>query len=127
MDDDESVGRGLECLFMGYGFSVRAFSSAEEFFSAVPNSIQGCLVLDIHMPGLDGWETHRRLLKSGCHRPIIIISADQDRRFKDRALNAGAAGFLYKPFGYQELVELINLTFERRESERMPVKSALES
>ena len=124
VDDDESVGCGLKSLLMTFGFSVRTFSSAEEFFSAVPNSTPGCLILDIHLPGLDGWEAQRRLFKSGSQRPIIIISADKDCRLKDQAVNVGAVGFLYKPFDGRELVDLINLTFDPNECERRPVAFA---
>ena len=60
VDDDESVCRALKCLLGTFGFSVRTFSCAEQFFSGVPNSSPGCLILDIHMPGMDGWETLQR-------------------------------------------------------------------
>ncbi|MCX5699099.1 MAG: response regulator [Candidatus Omnitrophica bacterium] len=54
VDDDESVCRALSVLLVTYGFTVDVFTSAEEFFRVVPNSAAGCLILDIHMPGLDG-------------------------------------------------------------------------
>ncbi|MCX5688124.1 MAG: response regulator [Candidatus Omnitrophica bacterium] len=108
VDDDESVCRALSILLATYGFAVDTFNSAEEFFCAVPNSVPGCLILDIHMPGLDGWETLERLLVSGCSRPVIIISADKNEGLKEKALIAGAMGFLQKPFNDQELVDLIN-------------------
>lgn len=111
VDDDVSVCRALKCLLLTFGFDVRTFPSAENFFSAVPNSAQGCLVLDIHMPGLDGWEAIKRLIKSKSTRPVIIITADKNGHLRDQALNAGALGFLQKPFNDQELVDLINLAF----------------
>src|SRR5512135_2187378 len=98
VDDDESVCSAIKALMVSYGFAVRTFRSAEEFFSAVPNSAPGCLILDIYMPGLDGWEAQRRLLKSGSKRPIIIITADKNDGLKEQALKTGAAGFLQKPF-----------------------------
>jgi len=111
VDDDESVCCALKCLLMAFGFTVRTFLSAEKFFGAVPNGTNGCLILDIHMPGLDGWETIKRMIKSGSRRPVIIISADKTQNFKEAALKAGAVGFLQKPFDAQELVDLINWTF----------------
>ena len=108
VDDDESVCRALKLLMTSYGFAVRTFPSAEEFFSAVPNSTPGCLILDIHMPGLRGWEAQKRLMKSGSNRPVIIITADKKSDLKDQAIKAGAMGFLQKPFNDQELVDLIN-------------------
>ena len=78
VDDDASICRALKFLLITFGFKVETFSSAEKFFSDVPNSAEGCLVLDIHMPGLDGWETIKQLIKSGCTRPVIIITADKN-------------------------------------------------
>lgn len=108
VDDDESVCLALKFLMAGYGFAVRTFTSAEEFFSAVPNSAPGCLVLDIHMPGLNGWEARQRLSRSGSERPVIIITADKSGDFKERAVKTGAAGFLQKPINGRELVNLIH-------------------
>ncbi|MDO8580918.1 MAG: response regulator [Candidatus Omnitrophota bacterium] len=113
VDDDESVCRALKLLLLTYEFHVETFNSAEAFFSAVPNSAPGCLILDIRMPGLDGWGTLQRLYTSGYKRPSIIISADKNggHGHKARALKEGAMGFLQKPFNDQELVDLINQAF----------------
>lgn len=108
VDDDESVRRALKLLLVSYEFQVETFGSAEEFFNAVPNSAPGCLILDIHMPGLNGWDTQQRLMNEESKRPVIIISTDNDGGLKDQALKAGAVGFLQKPFNDQELVDLIN-------------------
>jgi two-component system response regulator FixJ len=108
VDDDASVCRALRLLLVTYGFTVDTFTSAEEFFRAVSNSAPGCLLLDIHMPGLDGWETLQHLRTSGSSRPVIIISADKNGRLNEKALKAGAAGYLQKPFNDQALVDLIN-------------------
>jgi len=109
VDDDESVCRALNVLLITYGFTVDTFTSAEEFIRVVPNSVAGCLVLDIHMPGLDGWETLDHLLASGSGRPVIIMSADKNGGLNERALKAGAAGYLQKPFNDKALVDLIGV------------------
>ena len=114
VDDDESVCRALGVLLVTYGFSVKTFTCAEDFFNAVPNSAPGCLLLDIHMPGLDGWETQQRLLKSGSSRPVIIMSADKNGGLNKKALKAGAAGFLQKPFNDRALVGLINIAVAKK-------------
>ena len=108
VDDDESVCRALNILLVTYGFTVDTFTSAEDFFLAVPNSATGCLLLDIHMPGLDGWETLKRLLTSGSRRSVIISSADKNEGLQEKASKGGAVGFLQKPFNDQALVDLIN-------------------
>jgi len=109
VDDDGSICRALSVLLTTYGFSVKTFICAEDFFNAVPNSVSGCLLLDIHMPGLDGWETQQRIRKSGSSRPVIIMSADKNGGLNERAQKAGAAGYLQKPFNAQALVDLINI------------------
>ncbi len=111
VDDDQSVRRALKLLMLTYGFDAESYSSAEEFFSAVPNNAPGCLVLDIHMPGLSGWDAQQRLEKTGSKRPVIFISADKRDGLRDKALKVGAAGFLQKPFNDQELVDLINKAY----------------
>ena len=116
VDDDESVCRALSILLVTYGFTVDTFTSAEEFLSTVPNSVPGCLILDIHMQGLDGWETQQRLLKSGSRRPVIIMSADKNGELNEGALKTGAVGFLQKPFNGQALVDLINIAVEKKGS-----------
>jgi len=103
------VGRALETLLMSFDFEVKTFSSAKSFFDSVSNDDPGCLVLDIHMPGLDGWETQKRILNSGSKRQVIFISAEKIDNVEDRAFKVGAVGFLQKPFDGQSLVDLINI------------------
>lgn len=113
VDDDASVCRALGVLLGTYGFTVDTYTCAEEFFRAVPNSVAGCLILDIHMPGLDGWETQVRLVESGSSRPVIFMSADKNGGLNEKALKAGAVGLLQKPFNGQALVDLINVAFKK--------------
>jgi FixJ family two-component response regulator len=107
VDDDESVCRALKTLLMTYDFVVKTFNSAQSFFDAVPHEESGCLLLDIHMPGVDGWETQKKILYSGSKRPVIFISAEKKDDATERALNVGAVGFLQKPVNGQTLVDLI--------------------
>jgi len=108
LDDDVSVLRSLKLLLVSYGFAVNTFSTAEEFFNEVPNSAEGCMILDIHMPGLNGWDTQKRLKKAGYSLPVIVITADKDDRFKEKSLKAGAVGFLLKPFEDHYLLHMVN-------------------
>jgi two-component system response regulator FixJ len=111
VDDDESVLRSLQLLLVSYGFSVEAYSSAEKFFTAVPNSDPGCLILDIHMPGLNGWDTLQRLTDEGYNQPVIVITADKDDDFREKAIKSGAVGFLQKPFEDHYLLHMVNRMF----------------
>lgn len=113
IDDDESVCRALSVLLATYGFDVETFLCAEDFFSAVSNSSPGCLLLDIHMPGPDGWQIQQRILKSGSGRPVIIMSADKAGGLNERAQKSGAVGYLQKPFNDQALVGLINIALDK--------------
>jgi len=108
VDDDESVCRALKTLLMTYDFEVRTFNSAQDFFDTIAPEDPGCLLLDIHMPGLDGWETQKKILATGSKRPVIFISAEKKDDAHDRALKVGAVGFLQKPVNGQTLVDLIN-------------------
>jgi FixJ family two-component response regulator len=107
VDDDESVCRALKILLMSYDFAVQTFNSAQSFFDAVAFDAPGCLLLDIHMPGLDGWETQKKILSSGSKRPVIFISAEKKDDAIERALKVGALGFLQKPVDGQTIVDLI--------------------
>jgi FixJ family two-component response regulator len=108
VDDDESVCRALKTLLMTFDFNVKTFNSAQAFFENVAQDEPGCLLLDIHMPGMDGWETQKRILASGSQRSVIFISAEKKDDAAKRAINVGAVGFLQKPVNGQTLVDLIN-------------------
>ncbi len=113
VDDDSSVCLALKTLLMTFDFDVQTFNSAESFFAAVPNGEPGCLVLDIHMPGIDGWTMQQKILDSGSKRPVIFISAEKEENAANRALKVGAVGFLQKPVDGQTLVDLVNAFSEK--------------
>lgn len=107
VDDDESVCRALKTLLMTYNFNVKTFNSAQGFFDSVAHDEPGCLLLDINMPGIDGWETQKKILDSGSNRPVIFISAEKKDDAIERAVKLGVVGFLQKPVNGQTLVDLI--------------------
>ena len=112
VDDDESVCRALKTFLMTFDFEVNTFNSAKSFFDAVSNDDPGCLLLDIHMPEVDGWAMQKMITDSGSKRPVIFISAEKQDNVADRVLQVGAVGFLQKPFDSQALVNLINVALE---------------
>jgi len=113
VDDDKSVCRSLRLLMVSYGFAVETYTSAQDFFCAVPNSATGCLILDIHMSGLNGWGVMQKLADGGSKLPVIVISADKSESFKELALKAGAVGFLQKPFEDHYLLHMVNRVFNK--------------
>ena len=113
VDDDVSVRRSLKLLMSSYGFAVETFSSAEEFFSDVRNKAPGCLILDIHMPELNGWDMMQKFTETGHNHPVIVITADKDDSFKEKAFKTGAVGFLQKPFEDHYLLHMVNRVFNK--------------
>ena len=108
VDDDESVCRALKILLKTFGFEAQTFNSAQSFFDHVPHEDTTCLLLDIHMPEMDGWAAQKKIVDSGSKRRVIFFSAEKPDFAIDRALKAGAAGFLQKPVDGQILADLIN-------------------
>ena len=104
VDDDASVCQGIRTLVRSFGFNAVAFGSAELFLQSemVPDAT--CLITDLQMPGLSGLELQEELRSRGCQTPIIVITAYPDEKHRTRALNAGAVGFLSKPFSDEALI-----------------------
>jgi FixJ family two-component response regulator len=112
VDDDESVCRALKILLRTFDFEAETFNSARNFFDTVSKDDHACLLLDINMPEMNGWETQKEIMVSGSKRPIIFISAEKSDIAAERALKIGAVGFLQKPVNGQTLVDLINSSSE---------------
>ena len=98
IDDDESVRESLPYLLKGFGFAVRAFSSAEEYLASNLLSQSKCLILDITMPGMSGPDLLHELKRLGWETPIIFITAQRDDKVRSQVLEQGAIACLFKPF-----------------------------
>ena len=108
VDDDESVRESTKALVRSLGYDARAFASAEEFLdSSLDDS--SCLILDVQMKGLSGIELQEILIAQGRRTPIIFVTAFPNERTRDQALNAGAIGFLSKPFSNEKLEKFLDL------------------
>src|SRR5713101_5855703 len=97
VDDDESVRESLPDLLKEFGFEARAFSSAQEFLASDCVNRTGCLILDIAMPGMTGFDLQRELQRRSQKIPIIFITAQADVALRATAFQGGAVGFLLKP------------------------------
>ncbi len=106
VDDDPAVRDALWRLMDSAGLAATAFSSAEEFLASPSRDETTCLILDVHMPGMDGLELQRQLVASNWKVPIIFISAHAEARA--RALEAGAVEFFEKPFNSAALLDAID-------------------
>jgi len=107
IDDDASVRRALGRLFRSVGLNAQTFATAEEFLQAPAQPAPGCLILDVHLPGLSGLELQQRLQAQGRSIPVVFISAYGDEHVRERALQAGALAFLEKPFEEQALLDAV--------------------
>ncbi|MBF0385213.1 MAG: response regulator [Candidatus Omnitrophica bacterium] len=107
VDDDDLVRNALKRLLNGHGLHVRTFASAEEFFSAIPAKEPGYLILDIHMPGLNGLDALQRVINAGSKHPVIIITGDKNDLMEEHSIKTGAIGFLRKPFSEEKLLALL--------------------
>jgi len=104
VDDDQSVRKGLGRLLQTRDYRVASFASAEEFLREKLELRIGCLILDVSLPGLNGFELQHRLSRRGIFLPIIFITGHGDIPMAVRAIKSGAISFLTKPFGERELV-----------------------
>jgi len=104
VDDDPSMSRMLCRAIKAAGLRVDAFGSAEEFLVSDASQASDCLILDMNLPGLSGLELQLLLNILRREVPIIFMSAQADEATQQRALKAGAVGFLRKPFSIESLL-----------------------
>jgi FixJ family two-component response regulator len=123
VDDDPSMRRSLEALLRSVGLDARLFSSAQEFMQAKRPDAPGCLVLDVRLPGMSGLAFQEELAKTGVAIPVIFISGHGDVPMTVRAMKAGAAEFLTKPFDDQVLLDAIHAAIERDRARRRDAAS----
>ena len=107
VDDDESVRRALSRLVKSAGYIAETFNSAQSFLDSVPPDTKGILILDIRMPDIDGFELQKRLNALRSKLQIIFITAHAQAGDRECAMEAGAKGFLQKPFSDKSLLDLI--------------------
>ena len=123
VDDDPSMRRSLDSLLRSVGLDVRLLSSAQEFMHAERPDLPGCLVLDVRLPGMSGLTFQQELAKTGVALPVIFITGHGDVPMTVRAMKAGAAEFLTKPFDDQILLDAIHAAIERDRARRRDAAS----
>jgi DNA-binding NtrC family response regulator len=114
LDDDVSVREAVGSLIRSAGLKVRAFASAREFLAGVRKDQPSCLVLDIQLPDVNGFELQRELATKDIQIPIIFLTGHGDIPMSVRAIKAGAVEFLTKPFDDEYLLEAIRNAIARR-------------
>jgi FixJ family two-component response regulator len=107
VDDDASVRKSLTRVMTSAGYTVESFASARDFLAREPFAGPCCLVLDVRMPGLTGLELQETLAGHGHQMPIVFITGHGDISMSVKAMKAGAADFLTKPFDVENLLEAV--------------------
>ena len=107
VEDDSGMSQAMARMLRVAGFAPVTFSSAEEFLASggMPDAL--CMIIDVQLPGLNGFALHERLTAAGRTPPAIFITAFDEPEHRARAATAGGAGFLAKPFSGHALVELV--------------------
>lgn len=107
VDDDAPVIAALQGLLRSLGFASRAFSSARDFLASSAVGDCSCLISDVNMPSMDGFELQEALAAEGHSIPTIFITAFANEHNEARALRAGAVCYLHKPFKVPALINCI--------------------
>ena len=118
VDDDVLVLKSLGRLFEAHGFSVRMFSSPQDFLDREAHASAGCIVLDLSMPGLNGLELQQALAAAADSRPVIFISGYGSVPSSVEAMKAGAVDFLTKPLDEQKLLGAVRIALRKDRSAR---------
>src|SRR4030095_13513071 len=107
VDDDESLRRSLSNLFRSVGVGVDTFASSAEFLRSAQRDNTSCMVLDLRMNGMSGFDLLRHLAAGEPRIPVVILTAHGDEETRRRSLAAGAIAFLDKPFHAHALLEAV--------------------
>jgi FixJ family two-component response regulator len=108
IDDDASVREATARLIRSLGYRAAVYASAEEYLQSDPAQRSACLITDLHMPGMSGVELQDRLIADGRRIPMIFMTAYFEEKVRARIMDAGASGFLRKPFDDESLIACLN-------------------
>jgi two-component system, LuxR family, response regulator FixJ len=120
VDDDDAVRDSLKVLLESYGLAVRDFGTAPDFLDQVEPQGAACLVLDLHLPVMGGFDVMNTLIQRGWRLPVIVITGRGDAQTRARALEAGADAFLEKPIDDRSLMTAIQAALHTRSRAAVP-------
>jgi DNA-binding response OmpR family regulator len=113
VEDEYAVARGLQYALQQEGYEVTVAPSGEDGLAAAGELAPDLIVLDVRLPGIDGFELLRRLRASGSKAPVLMLTARDDEVDKVIGLELGADDYLTKPFGLRELMSRIKALLRR--------------
>ena len=108
VEDELAQRRSLKRLLRRFGYGVELYASAHEYLEAFDPERPGCLVLDIHLPGLSGVGLHKKLLERDYCLPVIFMTGHGDVPTSVASMKRGAVDFLTKPFNQDDLIDAID-------------------
>lgn len=111
IDDDEAVRDSMRALLESLGIVVSDYASARDFLVRLETNPKGCVLLDLHMPGMTGLELLDLLRAKGFRIPVVVISGRSDGALKERVLRAGALALLEKPVDESTLMNELDRVF----------------
>jgi FixJ family two-component response regulator len=113
IDDDEFVRDAVKNLIRSLGYTAVAYASAEDYLRSNEHQTSSCLITDIQMPGMSGADLQAQLIAEGNLTPVIVMTAFDDEKVCARVLEAGACGYLKKPFEDSALVQCLEKALTR--------------
>ena len=113
MDDEEPIRKALTRLVRSFGLEAESFPSGVEFLESLSTQQPDCLVLDLHMPRVNGFEVQAWLDESGMHVPVVIITGHDSVETRARAMKGKPVAYLRKPVNDQVLLDAIKLALGR--------------
>lgn len=118
VDDDQAMRNSLKWLIESVGVQVESFSSADDFLAQYQPGRNGCLVLDVRMPGMSGLDLQEQLTQRNFQIPVVIITGHGDVPMAVRAMKSGAIDFIEKPFNDEVLLDAIRRAIAFGEQQR---------
>ena len=112
LDDDVGLRESLGDLLRSMNYHVKGYGSADEFLAVGAESVPGCLILDVRLPGVGGLELQAYLVESRIKLPIVFVTGYADVKMSVQGMKAGAIDFLEKPFRDQDLLDAVAAAFD---------------
>ncbi len=108
IDDEEPIRKALMRLMRSVGLSVETFASGAEFLKSIETRLPDCVVLDLHLPHMNGFDVQAHLAQKYAALPVIIITGHDLPQARERAMQGGASAFLRKPVLDRTLLDAIS-------------------
>ena len=118
IDDDEAVRKSLKRLLHAADYEAEVFNSAADYLARPPHARPSCVIVDVQMPGLNGFELQEALIKRRREEQLIFITGHGDIPMCAKAMKAGAVDFLPKPFKSRELLKCVEQALDRSAKQR---------